>query len=236
MNVLNDLNEREEVGRRLRPPALACAGLAARDSPNCVLMSDDDVLAGLKLAAARKAAKERQKHEQGVVRALLAAVECGPLPECGPSLKSAVLPCVGSRSAVRAIDCSREKQWNGAAWTSPRRDSPRWAACCAAPAEYVEPPIQKVRPGRVELPSEPDRIDHRVGDFPSACVREISDARLSATPLVRRRRVHVETSWSPERDDAAGYLSLRQGDTIVVTAETEPDWWSGYVEPREWVV
>jgi|EP01043_Picozoa_sp_COSAG02_P033522 hypothetical protein len=200
-------------------------------------MSDDDVLAGLKLAAARKAAKERQKHEQGGVRALLAAVECAPLPECGPSLKSAVLPCVGSRSAVKAIDRSRSKRRDIAARASPRHGSPRWAACCAAPAgDHVEPPTEKLLPGRVELPSEPDTIDHRVGDFPSTCVREISDARLSATPLVGRRRMHVDKSWDPERDDAAGYLSLREGDTIVVTAETEPDWWSGYVEPREWIV
>lgn len=197
---------------------------------------EDDVLAGLKLAASRKAAKEKQKREQGSVRRMLGAVECVPLPECGPTRRNAVLPCVGARSAVRAIDRSWSQRSGISAQASRRRGSPRWTACCAAPADDVEPPVEVVRPGRVELPNEPDRIAHRVGDFPSACVCEMPDASLGSTPLVGRRRLRVATSWSPEREDAAGYLSLQQGDTVVVTAETEQDWWSGYIEPREWVV
>lgn len=190
----------------------------------------------LKLAAARKAAREKQRREQHSMRTLWAALECTPLPDCGPTLKSAVLPCVGSRSAVRAIDHSRSKRRGAAAQRSPQHGSPRWAVCCATPASDVEAPVEHIRLGRVELPSEPDRIEHRVGDFPSACVREITGGRLSTTPVVGRRRLYVETSWSPEGENAAGYLSLREGDVIVLTAQTERDWWSGYVEPREWIV
>ena len=190
----------------------------------------------LKLAASRKAAQEKQRREQHGTRTLWAALECAPLPDCGPALKSAVLPCVGSRSAVRAVDRSRSKRRGVAAQGSPQRGSPRYLVCCATPASDVEAPAEHVRLGRVELPSDPDRIEHRVGDFPPACVREITDARLGTTPDYGRRRLYVETSWSPEREDAAGYLSVREGDVIVLTAQTERDWWSGYVEPREWIV
>lgn len=197
---------------------------------------DDDALAGLKLAAARKVAKEKQRRERGRMRELFAAVECTPMQDCGPSRKSSVLPCVGTRAAVKAIDRSRGKQRGAEARPSPSRSSPRWLVCCAAPAVVEESvSLEDVRPGRVELPSDPDRIEHRVGDFPSACVREISDPDLRVTPLQGRRRLRVKTSWCPEREDT-GYLTLRQGDTIVLTAETERDWWSGYVESREWVV
>jgi hypothetical protein len=197
-------------------------------------MAATDPFAGLKLAAARKAEKEKKLQERGGgMRSFLnAAVECAPLPQCGPSLKGAVLPCVGTRSAVKAITPRKKRRQPQG---SPLRGSPRWAACCVAPTDPLER-VNGVKPGRVELPTEPDKIEHRVGDFPAACVREIADANFCATPLAGRRRLHVETPWKPDSEDAAGYLALRMGDTIVLTAETEPDWWSGYVEPREWIV
>lgn len=233
--------------------AVTAAAVYTRDQPRAAMASsraapshtapdqeNEDPFAMIRLAASRKAAKEKQRSDGHGVRSILSAAQqaCAPLPSCGPSLCGSVMPCVGNRSAVRLITPRKaRRQPKGL----PR--SGGWAACCASPSASANgmeaTKLHEVSPGRVALPTEPDVIEHRVGDFPSGCVAEITDASLGATPLTGRRRLRVAEPWSPDEDDEAsadGYLSLTKGDVVVLTAETESEWWSGYIEPREWIV